>query len=324
MPSTAAPAVVSSSGPEGSGTRIEISNGNIDAGGGEFSWTSHSSTGGVGRRDGPNRVDAGSVESSVTPVAAPSLLEASSTTPSTEAVAPTEDNSAPPSVDPKPGTEPPEAPDGSPDPEAAADLPVARAELGDIIDANAASTGAEGAPAEGEEKPELPVAPSTTKPEEFHVPRDAKRGYEKELKSLIKAKRDELGRNLTESEAQELREQALKAHWQKEAARVKTADVEIEEIRKDPKFKGLNEAVARERAADLKPGDMDDPDEVEIEALAKYLEAKAIAKDKLPFYQRWKKKLGFGKMIAEILLAVGLSTGEQAGTQSVKSLQPGR
>jgi hypothetical protein len=260
-------------------------------------------------------VGVGSVESSVTPVAASSLPEA----PSTEAVALTENKGAPPSVDMKSGTEPPKNPDGSPDPEAAADLPVARAELGDIIDANAASTG----PVEGEEKPKAPVAPSTAESEEFHVPENnevVKKAYEEKFTSLKDAASTKARRELTEPEKQALRERALKDAY---IGTLKPGRAEA--IKRDVGYKAMRGAAAESLKAKAKPGEIVTPEAVDREALSVYLQAKDVDRDK-PWYllRQLKKKLGFGKMIAEILLAVGLSTGEQAGTQSVRSLQPGR
>jgi hypothetical protein len=278
-------------------------------------------------------VDADSVDQpSVAPVVTPFLPEASSTTPSIEAVAPIEDRGIPAASsvaapDEKGGI------DGQQlDAEAAANLPVVREALGDIEETNATGTDAEPAvpttagevPADGEEtKPELPVASSADKPEAFHVPRDAKSGYKKELKSLVKAERAKVKRKLTNTEMQELREQALEAHYQKEAARIQSLDSELEEIRNDPVYKAEHEAVEKLAVVNLKPGELINPGQVERNAISAYLQARDADNDKKS-YERWKKKLGFGKMIAEILLAVGLSTGEQAGTQSVRPLQPGR
>lgn len=177
--------------------------------------------------------------------------------------------------------------------------------------------------AAGEATPELPVAPSTTKPEEFHVPTRAKDEFAVEIAGFTAAA-VEAGKNpLDPAVASEIQENALESVYLKRADALKPGRAEA--IKRDPGYKAMREAAAESLKVNAEPGEVVTSEAVDREALTNYLQVQDEDRDKPGYLLRQlKKKLGFGKMIAEILLAVGLSTGEQVGTQSVTPLQPGR
>lgn len=253
-----------------------------------------------------------------------------------EATDSAEDEGTPPSVGTKPGTELSEAPGVSPDPEAAADLPVARAELGVLIAETAAveeeASAEAGAPAEGkaptageEATPEAPNL-SGAEPEPISVSTSARKGFEqhKLTETAAAIKREENPED--PAVAHKIQENALNAHYQARAVEVENSR-RIGVVRNSAEYKTGREVALRSIAAKLKPGDIVDEDAVDRQTLMNYLKAQDEDRDKPRYRLRQfmkSKKPGFIQAILEAFIAVGLSTGEQVGTQSVTPLQPGR